>query len=276
MHNVAVIGCGYWGKNLVRNMQSLGALAAVMDSTETGRALARKLAPGAIIYDNFADVLQNPDIKGVVIATPAETHAPLTEQALAAGKDVLCEKPLALRYEDGRRLVRLASERGRILMVGHLLEYHPAVRKMIELCHQGDLGKVFYVMSTGRHPRDYPALAGDLLEQPDGDRLLKLNDLVNTACALDPVRRYQTAAKMRRDLQGVIGEQPGSDVDTETENPELDLPSEIEPAGGAVPLDSGYYVERPVDLDFLKAIERRDSIVLVKGARQMGKILKMP
>ena len=148
MNNVAVIGCGYWGKNLVRNMHNLGVLAAVMDSTETGRALARKLAPGAIIYDNFAAVLQNPDIEGVVIATPAETHAPLTEQALVAGKDVLCEKPLALRYEDGRRLVRLATECGRILMVGHLLEYHPAVRKMIELCHQGDLGKVFYVYSN--------------------------------------------------------------------------------------------------------------------------------
>ena len=148
MINIAVVGCGYWGKNLVRNMHGLGVLKAVMDSTETGRALARKLAPGVSIYDNFATVLRNPDIKAVVIATPAETHASLTEQALTAGKDVLCEKPLALRYEDGRRLVQLAGEQGRILMVGHLLEYHPAVRKMIELCHQGELGRVFYIYSN--------------------------------------------------------------------------------------------------------------------------------
>ncbi len=148
MTNIAVIGCGYWGKNLVRNMEALGVLAAVVDGTETGRKLAKELATNAEIFSDAVDVFANSDIEGVVIAAPAETHAALTEQALRAGKDVLCEKPLALRYKEGQRLVALAKEQDRILMVGHLLEYHPAVRKMIQMCRQDDLGKVFYIYSN--------------------------------------------------------------------------------------------------------------------------------
>src|SRR5436305_574719 len=79
---------------------------------------------------------------GIVIATPAETHAEQVERALEAGKDVLCEKPLALRYEDARRVHELALRRGRILMVGHILEYHPAIRKLQELIRDGQLGRI--------------------------------------------------------------------------------------------------------------------------------------
>jgi predicted dehydrogenase len=87
-------------------------------------------------------------VQGVVIATPAETHFDLTAQALEAGKDVMVEKPLALTYEQGARLVRLAGERERILMVGHVLEYHPAVVRLVELVQAGELGKVHYIYSN--------------------------------------------------------------------------------------------------------------------------------
>lgn len=148
MTNIAVVGCGYWGKNLVRNMAELGVLTAVVEATAEGQAKAKQIAPNVAVYDNIEQILNSSDIQGVVIATPAETHAPLVEQALSAGKDVFCEKPLALNFEEGQHLVEVAQQNNKILMVGHLLEYHPAVRKMIELCQNGDLGKIFYIYSN--------------------------------------------------------------------------------------------------------------------------------
>jgi predicted dehydrogenase len=145
---VAVLGCGDWGKNLVRNFHALGALAAVADVSPHGRRAAAQIAPGAAIHDRLDAALDDRSIAGVVIATPAETHAELTERALLAGKDVLCEKPLALHYDAARRVHDLAVRRGRVLMVGHLLEYHPAVAKMKELIDSGELGKVYYAYSN--------------------------------------------------------------------------------------------------------------------------------
>lgn len=144
---VAVIGCGYWGKNLVRNFHGLGGLAAVCDLTAQGRELAAALAPGIPIYDNPEAVLAS-DVAGVVIATPAETHFALARQALLAGKDVFVEKPLALNYEQGQHLVDLAARRGRILMVGHVLEYHPGVTALYDLVGQGVLGPIQYIYSN--------------------------------------------------------------------------------------------------------------------------------
>lgn len=144
---VAVIGCGYWGKNLVRNFAQLDALAMVCDSTPGGRATAQTLAPEAAIVSCVAAALEAP-VTGVVIATPAETHYALVTQALDAGKDVFVEKPLALTYEQGARLVRLAETAGRILMVGHVLEYHPAILRLYSLVQEGALGKVYYIYSN--------------------------------------------------------------------------------------------------------------------------------
>jgi predicted dehydrogenase len=102
--NVAVIGCGYWGKNLVRNFNQLDALAMVCDATPAGRATAINLVPHAEVTADVEDALRA-DVSGVVIATPAESHATLARRALQAGKDVLVEKPLALTYEQGTALV---------------------------------------------------------------------------------------------------------------------------------------------------------------------------
>jgi predicted dehydrogenase len=145
---IAVLGCGYWGQNLVRNFYQLGALRLVCDPAEAGRAKAAQLAPGIEVLDNFERVFERDGIDAVVLATPAETHHPLTLRALAAGKDVLVEKPLALNHRQGLEMRAAAQPAGRLLMVGHLLEYHPAVLKLRELIAQGALGKVNYIYSN--------------------------------------------------------------------------------------------------------------------------------
>lgn len=147
MPNIAVLGCGYWGQNLVRNFKEIGALKMVCDPAEPGRAKARQLAPEAEIASNFNDVFKRDDIQGVAFATPAETHYPLTLQALAAGKDVFVEKPLALNYRQGIEMHKEAVAAGRILMVGHVLEYHPAVLKLREMVAQKTLGQINYIYS---------------------------------------------------------------------------------------------------------------------------------
>jgi predicted dehydrogenase len=144
---VAIVGCGYWGKNLVRNFYALGALQIVCDATEAGRQTALSLAPTAQIVADPGDVLAS-DVSGVVVATPAETHYPLVKAALLAGKDVFVEKPLALTYEQGAELVKLAEQRQRILMVGHVLEYHPAIVQLLALTRTGQLGKIHYIYSN--------------------------------------------------------------------------------------------------------------------------------
>ncbi|MBV7332010.1 Gfo/Idh/MocA family oxidoreductase [Chloroflexi bacterium TSY] len=144
---IAVVGCGYWGKNLVRNFNQLGVLYMVCDATAHGRAVAQELAPAVNIVAELDQVLAA-DVDGVVIATPAETHADVVTQALEARKDVFVEKPLALTYQEGARLVQMAEARERILLVGHVLEYHPAVVRLFEMVRAGELGEVHYIYSN--------------------------------------------------------------------------------------------------------------------------------
>jgi predicted dehydrogenase len=146
--NVALIGCGYWGKNLARNFAQLGVLSLICDPSESGRELAAKTAPACPVTKDLADVLRAPDISAVVIATPAETHFEVVRQCLEAGKDVFVEKPLALTYEEGAQIVRIAERTRRILMVGHVLEYHPGILRLRELISAGELGKVRYIYSN--------------------------------------------------------------------------------------------------------------------------------
>ena len=106
---IALVGCGYWGKNLCRNFHALGALAAVVDATENGQATARTLAPDAQITNSLDEVLRNDQIQGIALATPAETHAELAIQSLHSGKDVFVEKPMALTLEDAEKMKKVAN-----------------------------------------------------------------------------------------------------------------------------------------------------------------------
>src|SRR5271166_5573744 len=143
---VAVIGCGYWGKNLVRNFAELGALAAICDPD---RAAADQLAEryrGRIA--EFDSVLCDPAIAGVAIAAPAVLHAELARRAIEAGKHVFVEKPLALTVPEAEQLCALAERHDRRLMVGHLMQYHPAFTKLRQLVREGALGRLQYVYSN--------------------------------------------------------------------------------------------------------------------------------
>ena len=145
---IALVGCGYWGKNLCRDFHTLGALSSVVDTTDIGQATARSIAPDTKITDSVDDVLRDDQIQGVALATPAETHAKLAIQAMDACKDVFVEKPMALTLEDAEKMKKVAEETGRILMVGHLLEFHPSVLKLRDIIASGELGKINYIYSN--------------------------------------------------------------------------------------------------------------------------------
>ena len=145
---VAVVGTGYWGRNLVRNFHELGALAAVCDSNEETLHHLAEQYPGCRTHASYSEVLGDRTLSAVALATPAETHANLVREALLAGKDVFVEKPLCLSVPTGQELVGLARERGRLLMVGHLLWYHPAILKLKELIDAGELGRIQYIYSN--------------------------------------------------------------------------------------------------------------------------------
>ena len=145
---VAVIGMGAWGRNLVRNFHELGALAAVSDSSDAAEALCRKDFPGVPFVRDYRAVLADPSISAVAIATPAVTHFDVAKAAMEAGKDVFVEKPLSTEVAQGEALVKQARDSGRILMVGHILRYHPAVIRLKELIRTGALGKINYIYSN--------------------------------------------------------------------------------------------------------------------------------
>src|SRR5262249_49709991 len=143
-----VIGAGYWGKNLVRNFAALNALDVVCDAREETRAAISLDYRGVRVVEAAEAVFKDPAIHACEIATPAETHYPLALAALSAGKDVFVEKPLALRVSEAEALASIAAARGQILMVGHLLRYHPAVEKLLELVADGVLGRIDYAYSN--------------------------------------------------------------------------------------------------------------------------------
>jgi UDP-2-acetamido-3-amino-2,3-dideoxy-glucuronate N-acetyltransferase len=143
---IAVAGCGYWGVNLVRNFAGLGALVAVIDS-RLGVA-AESSSKYQVAARDWSEALADTAIDAVAIATPAEQHARMVTEALEAGKHVFVEKPLALHHSEGARLVGEAEKRSRVLMVGHLLQYHAAFIKMRALVREGALGRLRYVYSN--------------------------------------------------------------------------------------------------------------------------------
>ena len=146
--SVAVVGVGYWGKNLVRNFYDLGALAALCDAEESVEATYKQKYAAVTFYRKYSAVLADPSIRAVALATPAVAHYEMAKEALEAGKDVLVEKPLAVDVKHGEELVKLADTHGRILMVGHILRYHPAILKLQQLIRNGALGKINYLYSN--------------------------------------------------------------------------------------------------------------------------------
>ena len=143
---VAVLGCGYWGKNLVRVFDQLGALAAVHDpDPATAAAMAETHGVTAL---PLHDVLASPDIDAVAIAAPAAQHAQLAIAVLEAGKHVYVEKPLALDVADAERVCEVGERAGLVVMVGHLLQYHPVFLRLSELVREGTLGRLEYVYSN--------------------------------------------------------------------------------------------------------------------------------
>ncbi len=181
-NRIACIGGGYWGRNLVRNFNELGALSWICETDPIARAQLKQTYRDISSTDSVEQVLADSEIAGVVIATPAITHGQLVRQALLADKDVFVEKPLCLSVEEGKKLLALASERRRMLMVGHLLWYHPAVLKLRSLVEGGELGRVEYIYSNRLNlgkirreenilwsfaPHDISVILGLIGEMPD-------------------------------------------------------------------------------------------------------------
>lgn len=139
---VAVIGAGYWGRNLVRNFSQLGRLDVICDTSKD----VLNQYPDIETTNNIERAMRIVD--SVVIATPAVSHYQLVKKALILNRDVFVEKPLALAFNEGRELVKLAESKKSVLMVGHLLEYHPAIKKLKKLIDGGELGQIYYIYSN--------------------------------------------------------------------------------------------------------------------------------
>lgn len=148
MENIAVIGSGYWGKNLIRNFFELSVLKTICDINEVTLKEFQEKYPNINHTTSFQDVLDDREIKGVVIATPAVLHYEMAKKALESGKDVFVEKPLSLDLEDAKDLIEISEKTSNILMVGHILQYHPAVVKLKKLIKDGYLGKIQYIYSN--------------------------------------------------------------------------------------------------------------------------------
>ena len=159
---VAVLGAGAWGMNLIRNLHALEALEVVCDINHERLDEVRRKYPQVKVTPSPDEVFKNDCIQGVVIATPAATHTELALRALEVGKDVLVEKPMALSVKDGEKIVEEAERRGCVLMVGHVLEYHPAILRLRELLSEGVLGRLEYIYSNrlnfGKFRREENAL----------------------------------------------------------------------------------------------------------------------
>ena len=145
---IGLIGAGSWGKNHLRNLENLGVLNCVLEVSEEIISQRKKEFPNVRFLSDIEKLLVDNKISGVVIAAPAEMHYELTKKCLLAGKDVLVEKPLALKVSEGEELVAIAAQNKRILMVGHILQYHSAVIELKRMIDDGELGKIRYIYSN--------------------------------------------------------------------------------------------------------------------------------
>jgi UDP-2-acetamido-3-amino-2,3-dideoxy-glucuronate N-acetyltransferase len=144
--NIAVVGCGYWGKNLVRNFYELGVLASICDpSIEIVEQYSKQYS---VQNHSFSEIITNSNIKGVVLAVPAKHHAAMAIDALKNGKHVFVEKPLAMNEAEASLMIETAKENKVQLMVGHLLQYHPVFKKVKDIVQSGEIGEINYIYSN--------------------------------------------------------------------------------------------------------------------------------
>ena len=144
--NIAVVGCGYWGKNLVRNFFELGALYSVTDANiETSKNYANQYKVKSLTFD---ETINNKDIEGVVLTVPAKLHASMAIEAMNKGKHVFVEKPLALNETDAKIMIETSKKNNVKLMAGHLLHYHPIFKEIKKIVKKGEIGKLEYIQSS--------------------------------------------------------------------------------------------------------------------------------
>ena len=144
--NIAVVGCGYWGKNFVRNFSELGALYSVSDvNSETANNYANQYKAKHLTFD---ETINDENIEGVVLAVPAKHHASMANEAMKKGKHVFVEKPLALNETDAKLMIETANNNNVKLMVGHLLHYHPIFKEVNKIVENGQIGKLEYIQSN--------------------------------------------------------------------------------------------------------------------------------
>lgn len=147
MIQLAVVGVGGWGKNLARNYYQIPecTLKYVCDLDPKKLQQMGTQLPGTPMTTRYEDLIQDPELQAIVIATPAPSHYALAKAALMAGKDVYVEKPFTLKVAEAEELIRIADSEGRILMVGHLLEYHPVVNRLKQMVDSGEFGDIHYL-----------------------------------------------------------------------------------------------------------------------------------
>ena len=144
--NIAVVGCGYWGKNLVRNFSELGALYSVCDvNSETANCYAKQYQVKNL---NFDETINDKNIEGVVLTVPAELHASMAVDAMNKGKHVFVEKPLAMNMVEANLMSAAAEKNNVQLMVGHLLQYNPIFKTVLKMVKNGDIGEINYIYSN--------------------------------------------------------------------------------------------------------------------------------
>src|SRR5574344_2149999 len=144
---VAVIGCGMWGRNIVRNFYNLNVLEIVCDLDPANRQKVLDEYKNVKVTSDFNDILNNPEITGVAVVTPSHTHYGLVKKFLEKGKNVYVEKPISTVAQEAKDLTELANQKDLVLMVGHLLLYHPAVNRLKMLIEDGELGEIVYAQS---------------------------------------------------------------------------------------------------------------------------------
>ena len=144
--NIAVVGCGYWGKNLVRNFSELEVLSSICDpDTEIANKYASQYN---VKNSSFIEIINDVNIKGVVLAVPAPLHAPMAIEAMNKGKHVFVEKPLAMNVTEAELMITTAKKNGVKLMVGHLLQYHPIFKTIRKIVNADEIGELNYIYSN--------------------------------------------------------------------------------------------------------------------------------